>query len=174
MAGAWAALASRVRECHDAGGRWDSYSPHLTVRSCWSDQQTAFAYVKNTHRSRLSYSPRQHLRLPGAGAKGWVSSEALGSSRECSGAPGGPRHVCGCWGQPGWPVRGPESPQFSAAGEQGGGPGHPCARPEQALVPRGSPDAAHGRASASSRHRSSRSAAPHRDPCAMEETAWTR
>lgn len=101
MVGAGAALASRVRECHDAGGRWDPCSPHLTVTSCWSDQQTAFAYVKNTHRSRVSYSPRQHLRLPGARSQGWVSSEA----RECSGARGDPDTCAGagasrtgwCW-----------------------------------------------------------------------------
>lgn len=41
--------------------------------------------------------------------------------------------MCRCWGQPDWLVLGPESPQFSAAGEQGGGPGHPCASPEQVL-----------------------------------------
>lgn len=101
MVGAGVALASRVRECHDAGGRWDPCSPHLTVTSCWSDQQTAFAYVKNTHRSRVSYSPRQHLRLPGARSQGWVSSEA----RECSGARGDPDTCAGagasrtgwCW-----------------------------------------------------------------------------
>lgn len=41
--------------------------------------------------------------------------------------------MCRCWGQPDWLVLGPESPQFSAAGEQGAGPGHPCASPEQVL-----------------------------------------
>lgn len=85
--------------------------------------------------------------------------------------------MCSRWGQPGWLVPGPESPQFSAAGEEGGGPGHPCARQEQALVPRGSPapmrlqppreapaHAAHGRAAPRLAHLES----------VREERAWSQ
>lgn len=66
-------------------------SPRCRVWPCQT-RQTDFAYVKTTHRSGLSYSPM----AASATAWGWgqVSSEALGSSREHSGAWGGTRmHV---------------------------------------------------------------------------------
>lgn len=189
MAGAWAALASRVRECHDAGGRWDRYSPHLTVRSCWSDQQTAFAYVKNTHRSRLTV-----LQPPAASAtawsrgQGWVSSEALGSSRECSGARGVPDTWAGAGAsRAGW-CRALRAPSLVRRGSRVGvrdtpvpgrsrhwclgGPQHPCgsSRPEgpRLTLPVAGP-------LRGSRHRSStaRRLRKHLDSV-REERAWSQ
>lgn len=88
----WAALASRVRECHDAGGAME---PLPTGTSCWSDQQMAFAYVKNIHRSRLSYSPRQHLRLPGAAARAGLAAKPLGAAGSAAGHRGDPDTCAG-------------------------------------------------------------------------------
>lgn len=77
------------------GGQWDPCSPPLTVTSCWSYQQTAFAYVKNTHRSRLSYSPRQHLRLPGAAARAGLAAKPWGAAGSAAGHRGDPDTCAG-------------------------------------------------------------------------------
>lgn len=171
VAGAWAALASRVRECHDAGRARKPYSPLLTVTSCWSDQQTAFAYVKNTHSSRLSYSPRQHLRLPGAAARAGLAAKPWGAAGSAAGHAGDPDTCAGAgasrtgWC---WALRAPSLVRRgSGVGlrdtpvpGQGrhwclGGPNTPCGSSRLRAAPA---HAAHGRAPDT--------AAPHRDSCA--------
>lgn len=79
--------------------------PLPTVTSCWSDQQMAFAYVQNIHRSRLSYSPRQHLRLPGAAGRAGLAAKPLGAAGSAAGHKGDPDTCAGagasrtgwCW-----------------------------------------------------------------------------
>lgn len=157
----------------------DGGTPTATPRcGVWPCQtrQTDFAYVKTMHGSGLSYSPT----AASATAWGWgqVSSEALGSSRERSGAWGGTqmhvqvREPAGLAGGGG--LKAPGAPRCGVTGERGqgwAGTGFLCTRDKRRCGDLGGQQ--HPRSS-SGRRAAPAHAVPRRDLCSAPATAAPR